>query len=642
MNRLYEVEVFHRRQTPLVHEVRQRNYLAYVDIDALPRFGPLARFRAADHIGNPRATIRANIEALLAEQGITLDGGRIMMLTQPRSLGYVFNPLTLYWCHRPSGELACVVAEVHNTYGQTHAYVVHPDENGAAETEKHFYVSPFYPVDGFYRMSVPEPGERLAITFTLHRPEGRPFVASMRGLARPMNLINLLTLAARHPLATYAVRAGIAWHGIRLYLKGLPVVPRPTTPPTAATGSGRRRSAAVVARAYRDVIGAELPVRVQAWDASVAGPTAGPTVVLRSRRALRRIVAQPGELGVARAYVTGELDVEGDLTEGFRQVWSAAQGPRPPLTVGTQLRALAAAVRLGAIGRAPKPPSIEARLSGRAHSRGRDRAVIAHHYDLSNEFYELILDSSMAYSAGYFADTAHSLATAQAAKLDLICAKLKLESGMRLLDVGCGWGSLILHAAENYGVQATGITLSAQQHEFVAKRIADRGLTDRVSVALRDYRDLDPEQPFDAVASIEMGEHVGLSNYPAYTATLYRALVPNGRLVLQQMSRRADAAPGGGPFIEAYIAPDMHMRPLSETVGFLERSGFQIAEVENFRSHYVLTARAWLANFEAHYDSLVALVGEQVARVWRLYLVGGALSFEDGRMGVEQILAVRS
>jgi cyclopropane fatty-acyl-phospholipid synthase-like methyltransferase/DUF1365 family protein len=644
VNRLYEVEVFHRRQTPVVHEVRQRSYLAYVDIDELPRFGFLAGFRAADHIGEPHATIRANVEGLLAEHGITLDGGRVMMLTQPRSLGYVFNPLTLFWCHRPSGELACVVAEVHNTYGQAHAYVVHPDENGAADTEKRFYVSPFYPVDGFYRMSVPEPGDRLAITFTLHRPDGRPFVASMRGVARPMNLKTLLALAARHPLATYAVRAGIAAHGIRLYLKGLPVMPRPATrsQPAPSRPVAPRSAAAVVARVYRDVIGTDLPVRVQAWDASVAGPATGPTVVLRSRRALRRIVAQPGELGLARAYVTGDLDVDGDLTEGFRQVWSAAQRPRPPLTMRVRLRAFAAAVRLGAVGPVPRPPSIEARVHGQAHSRGRDRAVIAHHYDLSNEFYELILDESMAYSAGYFADAAQPLASAQAAKLDLICTKLKLEPGMRLLDVGCGWGSLILHAAENYGVRATGVTLSAQQREFVAKRIADRGLADRVSVAVRDYRDLDPAQRFDAVASIEMGEHVGLSNYPGYMATLYRALVPNGRLVLQQMSRRTGTAPGGGPFIEAYIAPDMHMRPLSETVSVLEQSGFEIADVENLRTHYVLTARAWLANFEAHYDSLVALVGEQVARVWRLYLVGGALSFEDGRMGVDQILAVRS
>jgi cyclopropane-fatty-acyl-phospholipid synthase len=212
---------------------------------------------------------------------------------------------------------------------------------------------------------------------------------------------------------------------------------------------------------------------------------------------------------------------------------------------------------------------------------------------------------------------------------------------MRLLDVGCGWGALILHAAEHYGVTATGITLSTQQREFVSKRVAERGLAERVTVNLCDYRDLEVNEPFDGVASIEMGEHVGLENYPTYVTTLFRALAPGGRLLLQQMSRRAGTAPGGGPFIEAYIAPDMHMRPLSETAGFLERAGFEISSVDSFRSDYALTARRWLDNFERNYAALVELAGEPVARVWRLYLVGGALSFEDGRMGVEQILATR-
>jgi cyclopropane-fatty-acyl-phospholipid synthase len=400
-----------------------------------------------------------------------------------------------------------------------------------------------------------------------------------------------------------------------------------------------------MARLYRDFVGADLPVRIRTWDGSVAGPASGPTVVLNSRRALRRIVARPDELGLARAYVSGDLDVEGDLTEGFRQVWAVAAPVATPatrsLTIADRGRALIAAARLGAIGRPPKPPAVEARIAGKLHTRSRDRAVIAHHYDLSNEFYELILDESMAYSSAVFADPALPLADAQKAKLDRICRQLDLKPGMRLLDVGCGWGSLILHAAEHYGVTATGITLSTRQREFVAKRVAERGLADRVTVSLCDYRDLEIDRPFDAVASIEMGEHVGLENYPAYVTTLFRALAPGGRLLLQQMSRRTGTAPGGGPFIEAYIAPDMHMRPLSETAGFLERAGFEIRSVDNFRSDYALTARRWLENFERNYAALVDLAGDQVARVWRLYLVGGALSFEDGRMGVEQILATR-
>jgi cyclopropane-fatty-acyl-phospholipid synthase len=327
-------------------------------------------------------------------------------------------------------------------------------------------------------------------------------------------------------------------------------------------------------------------------------------------------------------------------------VWSAVgRGDvgRPSIRLRDLPRLAASAARLGALGRRPSRPGAAAALSGTRHSRDRDRAAIAHHYDLSNEFYELLLDESMAYSCGYFTTgPTGSLADAQRAKLDLICRKLDLRPGMRLLDVGCGWGSLVLHAAQHFGVHATGITLSAQQRDFVAKRIADRGLTDRVEVQLQDYRELaGADTEFDAVASIEMGEHVGQEQYATYAAILYGAVRPKGRLLLQQMSRRPDTAPGGGAFIEAYIAPDMHMRPPSETLRFLEDAGFEIRDVEAMREHYVRTVAHWQATFDAHWDEFVALQGEEVARVWRLYLVGGSLAFEEGRMGVDQFLAVR-
>jgi cyclopropane-fatty-acyl-phospholipid synthase len=395
-----------------------------------------------------------------------------------------------------------------------------------------------------------------------------------------------------------------------------------------------------------EITGSQLPVRIRTWDGSEAGPPNGPVVVLRSRRALRRLLWAPGELGLARAYVSGDLDVEGDLTDGFRQAWAVARtratsGIR--LSRGARSRAARAALRLGAIGLPPKPPASEARLTGGLHSRLRDRAAIAHHYDLSNDFYELLLDESMAYSAAYFTAAGQPLADAQRAKLDLICTKLQLRPGTRLLDVGCGWGSLIVHAAQYYGVHATGITLSAQQRDFVAKRVADQGLTELVEVRLQDYRELaSAEQTFDAVASIEMGEHVGEAQYPTYVRTLFGALQPGGCLVLQQMSRRSDAAPGGGAFIESYIAPDMHMRPMSATVGHLEAAGFEVRHVEAMREHYVQTVRAWIDTFEANWDEFVRLQGEEVARVWRLYLVGGALAFEEGRMGVDQFVARRA
>jgi cyclopropane-fatty-acyl-phospholipid synthase len=322
-------------------------------------------------------------------------------------------------------------------------------------------------------------------------------------------------------------------------------------------------------------------------------------------------------------------------------VWSATRAgrtrkPRPADLVA----ALRLAGELGVLGLPPAPPASQARLRGRLHSKGRDRDAIAHHYDLSNDFYALVLDPHMAYSCAYWTsdDPGYDIEDAQHDKLALVCRKLGLEPGSRLLDIGCGWGSLSLYAAEQVGARVTGVTISAEQKAFIDRRVAERGLGDRVEIRLQDYRDV-PETGFDAVSSIEMGEHVGDRQYPVYTRVIHDRLRPGGRALIQQMSRRTQ--PGGGPFIEAFIAPDMSMRPVGETVALIEDAGLEVRDVHSLREHYVRTVQAWYDTFEANWDRVTAMVGEEVARVWRLYLVGGALAFEEGRMGVDQILAVR-
>ncbi|OZM81302.1 SAM-dependent methyltransferase [Pseudonocardia sp. MH-G8] len=397
------------------------------------------------------------------------------------------------------------------------------------------------------------------------------------------------------------------------------------------------------------MLGAPLPIRIRAWDGSEAGATDGPVAVLRHRRALRRLLWNPGELGLARAFVAGELDVEGDLADGLSRFWRLAREHGVARARPTRSDALAAArlaALLGVLGPRPRPPASEARLGGGLHTRRRDRAAIAHHYDLSNAFYAFLLDPRMTYSCGYWtqqASPSYTLADAQRDKLDLICRKLGLRPGMRLLDVGCGWASLLVHAAQHYGVTAVGVTLSAQQREFGLARVRELGLDDRVEIRLQDYRAIE-DPPFDAVASIEMGEHVGETNYPVYASQLHRLLVPQGRLLLQQMSRGVagtNSAPGGGAFMERYVAPDMFMRPLGATLDLLEAAGLEVVDVHALREHYVHTVRPWLETLQDRRDEAVALIGEEQYRVWRLYLAGAALAFEENRMGVHQVLLVR-
>jgi cyclopropane-fatty-acyl-phospholipid synthase len=410
----------------------------------------------------------------------------------------------------------------------------------------------------------------------------------------------------------------------------------------------RRTVADRLATALGAVLGtSELPVRLRGWDGSLAGPPGAPVVAVRSRRALRRLLWSPGQLGLGRAYVAGEIDVEGDVFATFAALSSvgrlAETGPMASPTLRERLGLLGTAVRLGAIGPEPAPPPEEADLgrTGRRHSRARDAVAIAHHYDVGNDFYELVLGPSMVYSCAVWETPDTGLDAAQEAKLDLVCRKLGLTPGSRLLDVGCGWGSMAIHAAARYGATVVGITLSEEQARMARKRVAEAGLTDRVDIRVQDYRAVD-DGPFDAISSIGMAEHVGRDQMPGYVGKLHGLLRPGGRLLNHAIAWNAGTATWDpDTFIARYVFPDGELLGLGEMVGLLESADLEVLDVEVLRQHYALTLRAWVANLEANWDAAVAATSEGRARVWRLYMAACALTFEAGNMGVNQVLLQR-
>ena len=392
-------------------------------------------------------------------------------------------------------------------------------------------------------------------------------------------------------------------------------------------------------------LGEGLPISFRCWDGSVAGPPDAPIrLVFRHRRALRRLVWAPNELGLARAYVSGDLDVDGDFTDTLGRLYRlVADGAlQPELDWPARREAARTAVRLGAIGLPPKPPAEEIKLAGRRHSRRRDARAISHHYDVGNDFYSLVLGPSMTYSCAYWDETVETLVDAQVAKVDLVARKLGLAEGMRVLDVGCGWGTFVIHAAREYGVHAVGVTLSRAQADFARKRVAEEGLSDRIEIRVQDYREI-PDGPFDAISSIGMAEHVGSAMLPTYARALFELLRPEGRLLNHAISQHPNVAPTPDKvsFISKYVFPDGELEPLSAMAGAIEEAGFEVRDVESLREHYARTLRAWVSNLDANWTEAVRLSSPGRARVWRLYMAASALSFESGSIGVNQILAVK-
>jgi cyclopropane-fatty-acyl-phospholipid synthase len=383
----------------------------------------------------------------------------------------------------------------------------------------------------------------------------------------------------------------------------------------------------------------ERPFRVELWDGSTLPPTngaGGPTFRVRSPRALGHVLRAPGQLGLGRAYVSGDIEV--DDIEAVLELLD--RYTVPSLHARDKARLAAAAVRAGGLRSVPRAPAAELRPRGRLHSRERDRRAVTHHYDVSNEFFRLFLGESMTYSCAVFSRGAQTLEEAQHAKLELVCTKLGLRAGARVLDVGCGWGSFALHAAGKHGVHVTGITLSKPQAALARERAAAAGLADRIDIRVADYRDLAGEQ-FEAIASIGMVEHVGGANVDGYARQLASVLRPGGRLLNHGIARLRHGDPEAGPFSERFVFPDAAPLHLSRVLAAIEATGLEPTHVEGFRLDYARTLREWARNLDEHAERAEALAGPERMRVWRLYLRAARRGFVSGFSSIFQVVAHR-
>ncbi len=403
-----------------------------------------------------------------------------------------------------------------------------------------------------------------------------------------------------------------------------------------------------IAEALNSMLKEPLPLRFTAYDGSAAGPEdSSYGIHLATERGLNYILTAPGDLGFGRAYVAGDLEVlgvhPGDPYEAFRLIQSKLNFRRPsPAEAVTLLRSLGISHLLPP---APPPQEAPSRLrrtfEGLRHSLGRDAEAIHHHYDVSNAFYEYVLGPSMTYTCAVFPTEDATLEEAQTEKYDLVARKLDLQPGQRLLDVGCGWGGMVRHAAREYGVKTLGVTLSREQASWAMERIKDERLDHLAEVRFMDYRLVD-ETGFDAISSIGLTEHIGVKNYPAYFGFMKDRLRPQGRLLNHCITRHDNRWRETGQFLDRYVFPDGELIGSGKIITEVQNAGFEVQHEENFRVHYAKTLAGWCRNLAENWDACVAEVGEGTARVWGLYMAGSRIAFERNEIQLHHVLATKT
>ncbi|MGB3257323.1 MAG: DUF1365 family protein [Ornithinimicrobium sp.] len=655
--------VAHRRHGPVDHRLRHGVYQWLVDLDHLPRLSrPLAKvaqFSPADHLGDPSRSIKDNVLHFARTHGVPLPARpRVVMLANARVFGYVFDPLSVFWClDEDTDELVCVVAEVHNTYGERHAYLLNPDESGLSEVDKAFYVSPFYDLSGRYKLHFVLGPDRVSVTINLHRNgelQSKPdFTANFHGRPQPVTRGGVMTQLARHPLMSQKVSALIRAHGISLWAKGLPLQTRPNHQPPegivmtqSQTQVDRSDDAepvmppvdtapvrAAVARAlWRSAI-RMLPVRVLWPDGQMTGggDDESPVFEIVNAEQYFARLGRDFKIGFGEAYMAGDWrpaaghDLADVLAPFAARLTRLVPEPLQKFRAVADLRA----------------PRVQ-----RNTLDGGAKANIEAHYDLSNDLFQRFLDSSMTYSSALFDGGEPfdgDLQEAQERKIDSILDMAEVRKGSRVLEIGSGWGSLIVRAARR-GAHVTSITLSSEQLALAQETVDRAGYADQVDLRISDYREVHGE--FDSIVSVEMIEAVGYEFWPTYFQTIDRLLAPGGAAAIQAITMSHEQmlrTQRSHSWILKYIFPGgvlPSLRAIDEVLG--EHTRLEVSSDLSFGTHYAETLKRWRARFVTNWDDIATHgFDERFRRMWEFYLGYCEAGFRVEYIGVHQLQMTR-